>query len=167
VTRASHTRLAAAFLAAGLIAACSDVNSGGGPEGQPLPVTQVDTLDLSYASGISDSMRQVIRTDPDWQSFWTRYQSNMSPAQPAPSIDFTGQMVIVAAMGGRPTGGFTIEIEYVVHNGDGYDVGVVETSPGSSCVVTQAVTSPITAVVVPVVDGEVHFFEKKKVRECN
>lgn len=166
MVRTTLARIGVAALALGLVVACSDVNSGSGPEGQPLAEAQVDTLALSYASGISSAMREVIASEADWQAFWTRYQANMSPAQPAPTIDFTQRMVIVAAMGGQPTGGYSIRIDYVVHNGNGYDIGVVETSPGSSCTVTQAVTSPVAAVVVPVVDGEVHFFEQKKVQEC-
>jgi hypothetical protein len=165
MVRTACVRFGGALLALGLVVACSDLNSGG-PEEAPLPVEQVDTLDLSIGTGISDPMREVIRTEPDWQAFWTQYQSNMSPAQPAPTIDFGQRMVIVAAMGSRPTGGFTIRIESVAQNGNGYDVGVVETSPGSSCIVTQMVTAPVAGVVVPVADGDVHFSERKTVHEC-
>jgi hypothetical protein len=146
--------------------ACSDVNPGSGPEGQPLPADQVDTLVVASLSGFQGSIRQVINTELGWQGFWEEYQAYMAPAQPMPAIDFTKKMVIAASMGSRPTGGFSIRIESVLRNGDGYDVGIVETSPGSSCVVTQAVTAPVTAVAVPVTDGEIHFFDRETVHDC-
>lgn len=146
--------------------ACSDVNSGSGPEGQPLPADQVDTLLVSSASGFMSSMRDVISNELGWQGFWEEYQAYMAPPQPMPAIDFTKKMVIAASMGTRPTGGFSIRIESVLRNGNGYDVGIVETSPGSSCLVTQGVTAPVTAVAVPVTDGDIHFFDRETVHDC-
>ncbi|MEJ2678089.1 MAG: protease complex subunit PrcB family protein [Gemmatimonadota bacterium] len=166
MTRTAYGRFGVALLVLTLGVACSDVNSGSGPEGQPLPADQVDTLVVASMSGFHVSIRQVINTELGWQGFWGEYQAYMAPAQPMPAIDFTKKMVIAASMGSRPTGGFSIRIESVLRNGDGYDVGIVETSPGSSCVVTQAVTAPVTAVAVPATDGDIHFFDRKTVHDC-
>jgi len=166
MVRTAIVRWGIVVLAAGFVVACNDANAVG-PEGTPLPVQLVDTLQLPVFSGISEKTRDVIRTEQDWEAFWAQVYGNMSPRPPAPSIDFTSRMVIVAATGTRRSGGFLIRIESVLRNGDGYDVGVLETDPGPSCVVTAGVTAPVTAVVVPVAPGEVHFFERKTVLDCN
>jgi hypothetical protein len=75
-------------------------------------------------------------------------------------------MVLIAAMGRRPTGGYGIVIESV-HRADGKLFARVEAhSPGPTCFVTQALTAPVTAVRVARSDEPVEFLERSSVTEC-
>ena len=64
-------------------------------------------------SGFSDSARVAVRTQSQWNEIWARVAGNATPPPEAPEIDFATEMVIVAAMGTRPTGGFAIRIDRV------------------------------------------------------
>ena len=75
-------------------------------------------------------------------------------------------MVVVASMGGRATGGYSIEIVRVAETTDRLYVEVREVSPGRSCIVTMAGTAPVTAVRVPRRDLPVEFVERAETRDC-
>lgn len=132
-----------------------------------VPDDRVDTLfDHSY-SGIDDRRRQVIREPGTWADVWQQLHEGRSPVPERPAVDFHDSMVILAAMGSRPTGGYGIAVESVLRDGATVYVVVVEASPGDSCVVTHAFTRPASAVRLPRVRGEVHFVEKETVHECS
>jgi hypothetical protein len=64
-------------------------------------------------------------------------------------VDFARDVVILAAMGTRPSTGFSVTITEVrVHDGT-FWVRVTEQSPGRNCVAGDAITSPVHAVRAP------------------
>ncbi len=132
-----------------------------------LPDERVEhLLDESY-SGLDEPTREVIRTPGAWADAWQQLHEGQSPVPERPAVDFEDSMVVLAAMGSRPTGGYDIEVESVHRDGKSLYVVVRETSPGESCGLTQAITAPATAVRVPRVDGDVEFVEKEAVSECS
>ncbi len=163
-------RLMLTFLAgAGIVltAACSE------SEGIELPTSavqlqeaQVDTLLRAGNSGLSERERAVVRTEEEWIAFWERLRGSLAPEPAPPSVDFQEHMVIVAAMGSRPSGGFSIQVEGIHEDDGALHVVIHEQSPGRTCFVTAAITSPVVAVRVPRTDREVIFHERESVREC-
>lgn len=119
-----------------------------------------------YNTGGQTRQRTVIRDQSAWESFWANATKNFTNPPAVPSVDFAQEMVIVAAMGGRPTGGYSIAIESAHEAGATVYVTVREISPGANCVVTQAGTSPVTAARVPRRDGTVLFIERSETRDC-
>ena len=86
-------------------------------------------------------------------------------AHVAGAMVLVGALVLVAAMGSRNSGGFAIRIDSVrVANGTAR-AWVTERSPGSSCVVTGAITEPTDAVVIPRV-AAVEWSERAQVVPC-
>jgi hypothetical protein len=75
-------------------------------------------------------------------------------------------MVIAMSMGSRPSGGFSIQVEGVHQDDGALHVVVHEQTPGRSCFVTAAVTSPVVAIRVPRTDREVIFQERASVYDC-
>jgi hypothetical protein len=75
-------------------------------------------------------------------------------------------MVIVAAMGGRPTGGYTISVEGVCTSGGALYVDVLERSPGLGCFSTQVMTAPVTAARVGAQTEPVHFVTRQESDPC-
>ncbi len=117
-------------------------------------------------SGIKDARRLVIRDAAGWAALWDAVVGARTPRPQPPAVDFNREMVIVAAMGQRGTGGYAISIDEVRREDDGLAVVVRETSPGSGCFLTQAFTAPVTAVRLPASDAPVRFIERKETQDC-
>lgn len=118
-------------------------------------------------SGFGTSERVVVRSASHWEAIWEQAFALQTDVPPRPAIDFATEMVLVVALGSRPTGGYGIAIEDLVTGGTGLSVLVAATSPGPSCGTTQAVTQPVEIVRVHAVSGEVSFNERSLVHQCD
>jgi hypothetical protein len=76
-------------------------------------------------------------------------------------------MLLVAAMGTRSTGGYTIEIEAVDRDSSAITASVRSRSPGKSCGTTAALTAPVDIVRIPRSDHPVRFVEEHIVTNCS
>jgi hypothetical protein len=104
----------------------------------------------------------VVSDAPTWVELWKQ----VGLVGPAPSVDFSRKLVIVAAMGMQRSGGYSIEIEDVSITGDDAVISVVEVSPGSGCYVTEALTAPLAVVAVPRFAGHASFRERSVEHIC-
>ncbi len=152
-------------LVAVAILACAPVAD---PQLPPGGVPRDDTQQVfsTHYSGIDSRQRLVIRDADAWQQFWSRAHSTVIPQPPAPSIDFSQNIVVAAAMGSRPTGGYTIQFEEVYQANDDVYIAVNERSPGANCILTQALTSPVAAIRVPRPGASVSFVERAETFNC-
>lgn len=123
-------------------------------------------LNLGY-SGFAVSERVVVRSDRHWKAIWEKAFEIQTPVPPRPAIDFATEMVVVAALGSRPTGGYGIVITDLETRGTKLEVLVTASSPGSSCFTTQALTQPVVMVRVRAVPGPVAFRERSLVYQCD
>jgi hypothetical protein len=119
----------------------------------------------SYYSGFDARTRLIVRDQATWESTWTQLTGAVQPKPPAPAVNFETQMVLVAAMGSRNTGGYSISIDAATENGDALLATVRETSPGNTCGTTQSITAPATATIVPR-RSAVTFVELADKHEC-
>lgn len=126
---------------------------------------EVETLLETPNSGIEERRRVVVRDDGEWRALWRQATGNILPPPEPPEVEFGAHMVVAAAMGRRPSGGYSIEIDEVRRDGGRLYVSVVETSPGPDCFTTQALTEPLVAVRVPRAD-DVAFVESEATRSC-
>jgi PrcB C-terminal len=118
-------------------------------------------------SGFQEPARLVITDDQAWASAWATLMQPSPGASGPPHIDFSAQMVLLAAMGGRNTGGYSIDMTEAASTADTLYVSVLETSPGTSCITTDALTSPVALTRVVRFDGEVKFLENAKTIDCH
>ena len=149
-------------------AACETGRSRRGAE-PPMTVTPLDSSLASYYrsnSGLPDSARLVLRTPAEWTTLWNRIVANHSPKPPAPEIDFSKEMLIVAAMGTRSTGGYSIEIDAVDRDSSSITVSVRTHSPGKTCGTTAALTAPVAIVRIPRSPLPVQFVEEHVITDC-
>jgi protease stability complex PrcB-like protein len=116
-------------------------------------------------SGFDQPAQLVIRDAGGWAAFWDQLYRNQTTRPALPAVDFAQQMVVVAAMGTRNAGGYSIAVEQVSF-GSEVLVDVLERSPGRTCGVSQALTQPVDAVVVPSSDAPVRFQETAAVYDC-
>jgi hypothetical protein len=82
-----------------------------------------------------------------------------------PQVDFSREVVVVAALGQRPTGGFNILIESAAATRDGVTVSIRATAPGPGCGVTLALTQPVDIARMPR-RGAVQFHERADELAC-
>jgi hypothetical protein len=85
---------------------------------------------------------------------------------PLPGIDFTQEMIVASALGTRTSGGYDVLLTQASEDSGRVRIGVLETSPGASCVVTLALTQPIDLGRVPRRDGRVDFVVAQHIERC-
>lgn len=120
----------------------------------------------SQGSAHNVAARVVIRDAAAWGRFWGGIVAQIAPAPPLPAVDFTRQFVAAAAMGERPSGGYTIDVTAVFLRGGTIHVVVKSVSPGRSCGAAMVMTAPVVAVAVDRVEGEVRFLEIAETTDC-
>ena len=123
------------------------------------------SLVRSY-SGIERAERRVIRDPVSWEAFWRRAVRMMHPSPAAPAVDWSKHMVVVVAVGLRPTGGHTVFVDAVEAGPRALRVEATSASPGRDCVTTDAMTAPLDAVLVRRVEGDVDFDVREVVLDC-
>lgn len=138
------------------------------PSGTRVPLTRLSTTPypFSFYSGIGQPERLVIRDNATWQSVWTSIWSGTTPVPAAPNVDFAKEMVIVAALGSRPTGGYGILVDSAMMTSSRLTVWIGTSSPGPRCVTTQAFTSPVDIARIQRIDAPVGFIDVPAVLQC-
>ena len=131
----------------------------------PVTITPIP-LDGTYG-GFDEPLREVVRSDEEWRALWARLATGRIPRPEAPPIDFSEQVVVVAAMGSRPTGGYAIRIDRASYAGDTLWIEVTSVSPGAGCVTTQALSAPVAAGAVER-RGEIsaRFLDREETLDC-
>lgn len=94
----------------------------------------MQTLLAEQYSGIGARRRDVIRDRAQWAAFWREMRSGgggggTNSAVP-PEVDFSRDMVVVAAMGTRGSGGHRVAIDSVTRSEGRLLIVVREVSPG-------------------------------------
>ena len=166
MTRTSRYLATAVML---ISAGCANVELSTSPSGAAVPFVRLRSEPYSYTyySGFTESARLVVRDAAHWSTVWAQIHATVSPLPARPEVDFSREMIIVAAMGGRNSGGFGILIDDATAIGlDGVAVTVRSIAPGSRCLVTGALTAPVDVARLPRRTGVVQFTERTQVRDC-
>ncbi len=134
------------------------------PPNQRLP--EVAITGYRHTSGFDTRERFVVRDSATWATTWTRLLGSHSPKPPLPAVDFSREMIVVASMGTRSSGGYTVGIDSAFVAGDTVFFRVRETSPGARCGTTAALTSPVGLARVERTVRPVSFTTLNVVSEC-
>ena len=94
---------------------------------------------------------------PDWQIFWRAHRGD--PAAVPPEVDWSREMVLVAAVGTRTEAGDSVEIRRVLQTGEGTQVTLFERVPGNFCSPAARIHSPVHIVVAPLTLQPLRFSE--------
>ena len=143
-------------------------------QGRSLTITQLGPprsgprWSFSNGSGLRDPLRTVIRNREAWVEMWKRIY-NANPPDEAmallPEVDFSREMLIVAALGERPTGGYGIIVSGACEREKELEI-VVRSISRVTCVgVTQSLTQPLDIVRLPKSELPV-VFRETEVDDC-
>jgi hypothetical protein len=111
------------------------------------------TLAADQMSAVAASRQVVVKTAAEFEKLWREH----APGRPAPTVDFTKNMVIAVFLGSRPSAGYSVEITEVRREGEALVVTWAERSPGRDQMAAQVMTAPAQLVVVPQFNGQVRF----------
>jgi hypothetical protein len=150
------------------VCACSDTASPPGEPGANIPIVRLrsDPYSFAFYSGLDKPDRIVVRDPVTWQIVWRDVWRGFSEVPPLPAVDFSREMILVAALGARSTGGYGIVINGANEAGNGgINVNIRSISP-LNCVVTEAFTQPVDIARLPLRGGRVEFTERSEVHQC-
>ena len=152
-----------------VLCACSKSEVTATLPGEPIQITRLRSEPYSFAfvSGMDRPARLVIRDASTWQAIWTQINRGSNPVSPLPTIDFSREMVVVAALGTHSTGGHSILVDGAsVVDSNGTAVAIRSVSPGPDCGVTEAFTEPVDIARMEMRVGPVTFVERSEVASC-
>ena len=111
--------LIASVLAA-LASACSAPLDTTGPH-VPVTVTRLsaELLSFTYFSQLRQPEQLVIRDQAAWVNAWASLWPLGAPIAAPPNVDFNHEMIVLVALGERPTGGYSILVDSAASNADG------------------------------------------------
>lgn len=112
---------------------------------QPPPMR---SLKKGAFSGIHEPRQEVVKSADAWEKLWKQHNT-AGASDKIPAVDFSKEMVVVATMGTKRTGGYSIEIVDVDANDKTLKISVKKTSPPPDAMTIQALTAPFHFVAVP------------------
>ena len=149
------------------LVACSTTVSAPSVADVPMVRLRSEPYSFAYNTGLVQPARLVVRDTETWRSTWNKIYEGHSPVPPLPEIDFSKEAIIVAALGQRGSGGYSIIFDSASPNAaGGLDVVVRSISPGSNCGTTAALTQPADVARIPSGYASVRFIEKAEVMNC-
>ena len=127
----------------------------------------LDPIAYEMLSGFTKPARLVVRDADHWVVMWDQTYAGYSEAPPQPAVDFSSDMIVVAALGDGRSSNSYLSIDRVVSRNGALVVDVVERVPGPNCLVLEVTMTPVVMVRVPASLGRVVFKERRRVFTCD
>jgi len=151
------------FICCGALA----VSCGGSPTAAAQTLTVTPLASFSSASHVFESETlDVLRDQTTWQTLWAQMNANDSPPRPLPPVDFSKDMVVVAAVGAQATGGSRVSVDSASESLGVVTVEVTVITPGPHCGLPTVITSPVAAATLPMRTGPVTFHVNRRTVDC-
>ena len=152
---------ATALVCALTLSACAQPNGPDAIEGE----IAVKRLAYEDFTDFDNADRRVIRTNLEWANVWARLNQFHDPKPALPAIDFSKEQIVFAALGTRPSTGYSIAVTGALGTGDGATVKIENRSPGSGCGGLTVITHPVEVSKMSRT-GPVVFEEIKILKTC-
>ncbi len=85
---------------------------------------------------------QLITSQTDLVSAWNRAYGTRLTLPPLPDVNFPQETVLAVFLETKPTGGYGLEVQDVILDGNDLYVDLLETQPAPGTITTQALTTP-------------------------
>lgn len=103
-----------------------------------IPMEDLELLSTSGYSEFNEAQQLVIKNTAALQTAY----DHILTKEATPQVDWTKQQVVLLAMGQRNTGGFSINVDKIVHTKTEITVYYKTVGPKKGEMVTQALTAP-------------------------
>lgn len=123
------------------------------------------TLEKGVHSGITKPLQTVVRSEEEWNSFWSFHAAAML-SRPVPFVDFSEYIVAGVFAGQKPSGGYEVEITGIEAGNNSLNIYYKETAPSAGQVVTMVMSQPFHIIKIKKSDAEVNF-KKTEAEEGN
>ncbi len=123
---------------------------------QPLPIR---SLKKGAFSGLREAKQEVVKSTDVWEKLWKQHSTAAGQSEKIPAVDFSKEMVVVAALGTKRTGGYTVEIVGAEAKDKTLRISIKKTSPPPDAMTIQSLTAPFHFVAVPRSDLKPEFVE--------
>jgi|CXWL01.1.fsa_nt_gi hypothetical protein len=136
--------------------------------GRDLPLERLrpDPAAYTLSSTFEEAGQFIARDESTWRDLWQRVHGRSRPVPPLPTVDFGQEMIAVAAMGRRPSGGYAIRLELAYREGPTTVIVVRQEQPGRGCIVPSALTYPVDIARLPISPDPVTFKVEVITRDC-
>jgi hypothetical protein len=148
-----------------LVVLCSVTVAGCDSPSSPAETLPLTRVTQGYFGAPNPSQRLVVRSQQDFAAAWAAIFTTSSPQPPAPSVDFTQEMVIIALSGSKPSGGYCIAVEHAAGDRRSATVTVRSVGPTAGNPILPVITNPYDIVRVPRRD-RVSFTEVSEIGNC-
>jgi hypothetical protein len=142
-----------------LLATLALLQSDPPAKGEPVSFA---VIDKGGVSGFQETQERFITAQDEWIQLWARRQANLATKKPHPPIDFDRDVVLVATLGMKNSGGYSIEIARIVKTKDDIQVFVKRTAPPEGAKLAAAQTSPFVLARMKKPDRPVTFLDEEK-----
>lgn len=124
-----------------------------------VPLTRLTSEPHAFSvfSAVDQPQRLAVRDAGTLAKLWPAWWSTMSHPPPIPDVDFSREMLVVAALGAKPSSGFDVVLDSASARGDHLTVYVRTTSPPPGSAVLTVITRPIDIARVRRTSGAVVF----------
>ncbi len=112
-------------------------------------------------ASLRDTTEQVIRD----ATAWAALADSLRPVMPFDSVDFSNQVLLLAAVP-VPSGGYNLGFEEVNRVGDEIVASYVLMQPGEDCATTMALATPFQVIRLPRPDLPIRFERTTEAYSC-
>jgi hypothetical protein len=124
-----------------------------GPEEVGAPLfsiigAETEILATSGYSSFTQERYFAVSDSNQWPEVWRNTWGSLDPLPDRPAIDFEEAQVIVAALGGRLSSGYTVTVDSLAIHEQGIVAWLARWSPGN-CYVLGVITAPVTLIKAP------------------
>ncbi len=135
-------------------------------------VRMAGDFDFPTRGELNVERRFVVRDQAEWEEQWRRITPNLydgagrASQPPAPPVDFTREMILIAEMGLKGSHGFDLKIDRAVDRGSAIEAVVWHFSPGPSCAQAADNETPTDVVRIPATAKPIRWRVMRAVRNC-
>jgi len=140
-------------------AACQTPPQDAAGTGTELPLSRFrqDSFAYTQTSGYLIPTQLVIRDQAAWAEAWRTLHAGHQSEPPLPLVEFDREIVVLAALGSRNTGGYDVLLEAASIEGSQVTLTVRETAPGSTCARIHVLTQPVDIARLSRREEPIHF----------
>ena len=138
-----------------------------------LPIERMSgEFDFPTLGKLNFERRFVVRDRAEWERQWQRITPvgfdarGRAVQRPAPAVNFTRGMILIAEMGLKGRHGFDVKIERVTDRGSALEAVVRQISPGPRCASAADNEAPTDIVRVPASPKPIRWRVIREVRDC-